>query len=208
MSITAYPPVSRLQEAITACLGLGNDSNMIGMRESAQLFGVGRESVRRWCEKIRGQFPRSADTLDTEEDEVVKENQRNEIKMIPVLLLAARPSSNFAPIFSQDEEKFLVEFLLYASSVGAGYDKSMIRELAREWARSLGNKTAVCTKQWLKGFLARNKEIVFFKPSKIDMKRLLKADREVFEKHFITIESIFRKHNDGNLPKAEDVSNT
>ena len=38
------------------------------------------------------------------------------------------------------------------------------------------------------------------------MKRLLKADREVFEKHFITIESIFRKHNDGNLPKAEDVS--
>lgn len=160
------------------------------MKVQQYKYGIPKSTIQRLVKEVRGKF--SGEQVATPEE------LRAEVGHIAIEheLLRKGP----AMIFTVEE------IVLQPQCVNTGYSRAGIRRLAGDWAKELGATSAVCGKQWLLGFLRRHPRISFYKTSKVDVKRALKADNDIYGKWFKFVQEKFDEHNGGVVPHASRVS--
>ncbi len=87
------------------------------------------------------------------------------------------------PLFSMEEEHDLVQQISYTGSLGYGYTKAQVVELATDFALHLGKKIsaeALSTK-WLTGFLKRWPEMHMVKPQSLSTLRAKGASEPIIQ---------------------------
>ena len=76
-----------------------------------------------------------------------------------------------SPILSQTEEKKLVDHIMYVSSIGYGYTRADVMNIAGEYLSSMNwhEPSKAMSDKWLYNFLKRWPELSVKKPSGLEM---------------------------------------
>lgn len=107
-----------------------------------------------------------------------------------------------------EEEKQLVSHCVYMASIGYGYSRTEVIELANDFAVSLKKKSAsdpVFAQSWFDGFKKRNPDITLSKPQKLSLVRAKCTSDVVLDKYFQDLERVIATN--GLLDKPENIWN-
>ena len=97
-------------------------------------------------------------------------------------------------LFSRDEEKCLVDHLIYMSNIGYGYSRQSFLDMAFEFAIILGKKSQNDPSfkgSLYKGFKRRWPEMHLAKPERLSTVRAKSASKESLSTHFSGLEDTF-----------------
>ncbi|XP_052809180.1 jerky protein homolog-like [Mya arenaria] len=114
------------------------------------------------------------------------------------------PSLGQPPTFTANEEKQLVEHLTYMASIGYGYTRSELLNLATDWAITLHRKKQSdpqFASSWYTGFKRRNPDVTLAKPQKLSVLRAKCTSEETINKYFAELEKVMKKHDLDNHPE-------
>ena len=90
-------------------------------------------------------------------------------------------------LFTESEEKLLVEHVKYMASIGYGYNKSGVQYMARDYAISLNKSVKPknsLSNSWFYDFLKRWLDLKIVKPQKLAMSRAKCASKENLDNYF------------------------
>jgi len=110
----------------------------------------------------------------------------------------------FDNIFSDDEERQLVEHVSYMANIGYGYNKMGIQHMAREYADSLGKSVKSersLSNCWFYGFLKRWSDLKVVKPQKLSLARAQSASKEKLDSYYKELSTILTKYNLHDKPE-------
>ena len=108
----------------------------------------------------------------------------------------------FDNIFSDDEERQLVEHISYMANIGYGYNKMGIQHMAREYADSLGKSVKSersLRNCWFYGFLKRWSDLKVVKPQKLSIARAQSASK--LDSYYKELSTILTKYNLHDKPE-------
>ncbi|XP_053389486.1 uncharacterized protein LOC128552471 [Mercenaria mercenaria] len=109
-----------------------------------------------------------------------------------------------ARLFSDAEEKMLVEHIVHMSKIGYGYCITDLQNVAADYARSIGKSVrakAGLSQEWVYSFLSRWDELKVVKPQKLSLNRAKAASDETIQAYFSELETILLDNNLMNSPE-------
>ena len=107
-------------------------------------------------------------------------------------------------LFTDVEEKQLVEHIVYMAKIGYGYTISEIQFIAADYARSLGKIVRAkegLSQSWFYGFLRRWEELKVATPQKLGLIRAKSASKETSGNYFDELETVLRDNNLFDAPE-------
>ena len=111
-------------------------------------------------------------------------------------------------LFTESEEKLLVDHLKYMASIGYGYNKSGVQYMARDYAISL-NKSVKSkdslSNSWFYDFLKRWPDLKIVKPQKLAMSRVKCASKENLDNYFKELGTILTVNDLKNHPEKISI---
>ena len=214
----------QMKTALTAYF-LGVDGRRWGCNEAARrVEGVTRGNLQRvihdTCkalEKLGHDYPPPAPGKRRVLPNV-EEGSRLQKDLHKAIALYNPPfhKGRWAPYFTPDEEKLLVDIVEQRDNYGFGLDRAQLQRLARSWARAGGMRNVDCGRRWYHSWLKRAKEYKPYfgesKRSKMDVMRAMKQSPAVIAKFFTMVRKIYAHHKTlghflGDEPDPEDVYN-
>lgn len=107
-----------------------------------------------------------------------------------------------------EEKKQLLSHCVYMASIGYGYSRTELINLANDFAVSLKKKSAsdpVFAQSWFDGFKKCNPDITLSKPKKLSLVRAKSTSEAVLNKYFQDLEKVMSTN--GLLDKPENIWN-
>ena len=101
-------------------------------------------------------------------------------------------------IFSVEEEESLAEHFKYMASIGYGYSKQEVINLATDLAVFQGKRTAndpPLSAMWIYSFLKKHKDLQLLKPRKLNIARAKCASAETITKYYKELNTILTQNN-------------
>ena len=100
-------------------------------------------------------------------------------------------------LLTHDDEKEMVEHIKYVASVGYGYTRREIAQLAGETAFFVGRKTnpEAMSDKWVYNFLKRWPDLKITKPKALCMVRAKSATKETVSKYYQELDRILKKYD-------------
>ena len=91
-----------------------------------------------------------------------------------------------SPILSLDEENKLVKHLLEVASIGYGYNRKEIVDIASDYTVTLGKRTVEkpLTLNWFHGFMKRWPELRVVKPKSLEVSRAKSTSDGTVQNYF------------------------
>ena len=110
-------------------------------------------------------------------------------------------------IFTLQEEKALVDHLVYMGKIGYGYTKTNIQFIAKDYADALGKNlrsehaSGQLSNNWFYGFLGRwEDQIKLVKPQKLSVSRAKSASPQNLSNYFKELSTVMTNNNLHNKP--------
>ncbi|XP_056023023.1 uncharacterized protein LOC125660656 [Ostrea edulis] len=112
-------------------------------------------------------------------------------------------SSGPPPLFTQEQESYMVEHVKTMSEIGYGYTRAEVLNLASDYAADLGirEKGKDLTMKWYYNFMKRWPELHAVKPSGLSELRAKAASPECIKKYFEELETIIDRHGLRDKPQ-------
>ena len=112
-------------------------------------------------------------------------------------------SSGPPPLFTQEQESYIVEYIKTMSEIGYGYTRAEVLSLASDYAVDLGvrEKGSDLTMKWYYNFMRRWPELHAVKPSGLSELRAKAASPECIWKYFEELEFIIDRHGLRDKPQ-------
>lgn len=112
-----------------------------------------------------------------------------------------------APVLSQEEEAVFVDHLKFMASVGYGYTRNEVINMASEYAVShqKRDKDHPFSLKWFRDFMKRWPELSVTKPRSLSMARAKATSQEAVTNYFEQLKVIMTKHN--LLDKPQHIYN-
>ena len=109
-----------------------------------------------------------------------------------------------SPILSQMEEKKLVDHIMYMSSIGYGYSRADVMNIAGEYLSSMNRHepSKPMSDKWFYNFLKRWPELSVIKPSGLEMIRARSSNPETIGKYYAELSTILEKYNLTGRPEC------
>lgn len=101
-------------------------------------------------------------------------------------------------LFSDEEEKQLVEHIVYMANIGYGYTISDIQYMAADFARSLGKTVRAkegLSQGWFYALLGRWDQLNVVSPQKLGLARARSASRETITSYFSELNNVLKDHD-------------
>ena len=114
------------------------------------------------------------------------------------------PSHGPDPLFTKEEEKMLVDHLMYMSEIGYGYSRQSFLDMAFEFAIIIGKKSTDDPSfkgSWYQGFKRRWENIHLAKPEKLALVRAKATSKESLDKHFEELSNTLQRLNLDHHPE-------
>ncbi|KAJ8301136.1 hypothetical protein KUTeg_020123 [Tegillarca granosa] len=111
------------------------------------------------------------------------------------------------PLFSQEEEVRLVNFVSYMASLGYGLSRTHVLEVASDLAIYLGKRDRhhPLSMYWFYDFMGRWPELHVVKPRGLTAVRAQSASPKVIDRYFVELKSTLTKYN--LLDKPQSIYN-
>ncbi|XP_041369513.1 uncharacterized protein LOC121383507 [Gigantopelta aegis] len=109
------------------------------------------------------------------------------------------------PLLSQEEEQTLVTHVEFMSSVGFGYTRTEVLNIATDLAVHLGKREKgekTFSLQWFYGFMKRWPELRVQKPRSLEIMRAKATSKDTINKYFDSLEKILDKYDLRNSPES------
>ena len=102
-----------------------------------------------------------------------------------------------SPILNQTEEKKLVDHTMYMSSIGYGYTRADVMNIAGEYLSSMNRRepSKAMSDKWFYNFLKRWPELSVKKPSGLEMIRARSTSPEIIAKYYVELGTILEKYD-------------
>ncbi|XP_062613890.1 uncharacterized protein LOC134275640 [Saccostrea cucullata] len=112
-------------------------------------------------------------------------------------------SSGPPPLFTQEQESYIVEHVKTMSEIGYGYTRAEVLNLASDYAVDLGirEKGKELTMKWYYNFMKRWPELHTVKPSGLSELRAKAASPECIRKYFEELNTIINRYGLGDKPQ-------
>ena len=107
-------------------------------------------------------------------------------------------------IFSQEEEKKLVDHIIYMGNIGYGYTKGNIQFMAADYARSIGKTVKAAnglSDHWFYAFLKRWPDLKMVKPQKLSIARAKCASQETIDNYFKELGTVLKENDLMDAPQ-------
>ncbi|XP_052223865.1 uncharacterized protein LOC127839515 [Dreissena polymorpha] len=106
-------------------------------------------------------------------------------------------SSGPSPVLSQEEEAMFVDHLKFMASVGYGYTRMEVVNMASEYAVCLHkrDKEHPFSMKWFESFMKRWPELNVSKPRALSLARAKATSQEVVTTYFKELENVLHKHS-------------
>jgi hypothetical protein len=101
-------------------------------------------------------------------------------------------------LFTEDEERKLVDHIVYMADIGYGYSLMDIQYMAWDYAMSLHKPVKAkehLSQGWMYSFLYRWEELKVVKPQCLSLSRAKSASKENIDKYFQELNSILTEHD-------------
>ena len=110
-------------------------------------------------------------------------------------------------LFTREEEKALVEHLVYMSKIGYDYTKTDIQYIGKDYAVVLGKKmksedSSQLSNNWFYSFLGRWEELKLVKPKKLSIARAKNASPQNISNYFKELSTVLTNNNLHNKPES------
>ena len=102
-----------------------------------------------------------------------------------------------SPILNQTEEKKLVDHIMHMSSIGYGYTRADVMNIAGEYLSSMNRRepSKAMSDKWFYNFLKRWPELSVKKPSGLEMIRARSSTPEIIGKYYVELSTILEKYD-------------